>query len=576
MKIKQPDCRVIVFNLDEREGSNLKESMPVATGIPIGYKEQDISSNVISIRTNKLKSSPSGTFSIQLDPSKNWVSLLSVGSWISIFFDEKQISQRSLIQWNEESLKWIGRIDTVRASRQVDQATGAWITTYTVSGRDWASALEAMIYIDTAAGAAPTILSGAPGNAGFGQNTRFVFDDKVRQMYSKGIVSSSDIAEMLLDIWGKQGSAFNITSSLNNQLAERFMPFAPFYLPTNVALYMGKTPSFKLSSIIERKYGKLVGDGRYENNIEAAGAFDYRVILGVNSIWQVLNSTTTVGGINEILADLDFSDGSPNMCVFKRIRPFSLKPQNLTSSFLPSIVSSGGGSDNKSEITSSFFLLPKTYIDPNNILYVDVGGNWSDVINFIEIMPNLSLFPLLKVPQAIFKGNNAIYSVPSYTVSGFKPIRMEVSMFPVKSDGTPDIEGIKDWLDVLQEWYFDTHKRLNGTIAFSGQSGYIAVGSNIIFPTSSIADGSFVSTSGIPSFSSSNDPHILAHVENVSHSIDKSSNGAVTYTTTVQFVRGVIVDNEGVNKISKGNSGFGVDSKTPSDPRINKNVTVTK
>jgi hypothetical protein len=379
-----------------------------------------------------------------------------------------------------------------------------------------------------------------------------------------------------LEIWGKQGNAFNITSTLPKELAQRFMPFSPFYLPINIAAYMGKTPSFKLASVIEKKYGKLVGSGEYKNNIEAAGAFDYRTILGTNSIWQVLNSTTTVGGINELLADLDFSSGSPNMTIFKRVRPFSLKQPDLAAAFLPSVVSVGGASDNKAEITSSFFLLPKKYIDPGNILYVDIGGNWGDVINFIEVMPDLSLFPFLKVPQAILKGNNAIYSVPSYTISGFKPIRMQVSMFPLKSDKTPDIEGIKDWLEVLEEWYFDTHKMLNGTIVFSGQSGYISVGSNILFPASAISSADFVSSGGIPVFGGGNDPHILAHVESVSHSIEKNPNGAVNYTTTVQFVRGIIVDKEGSGKIADGSKGFGVDSKAPSDIRQNKNALVTK
>jgi len=575
MTIKQPDCRVIVFNLDEREGSNLKNSAVA----PIGSTEIDISSNVISVKTSKAKSSASGTFAIQLDSSSNWVSLISVGSWISIFIDEKQIPDLSLVQWEQDSLKWIGRIDTVRATRQVDQTTGAWITTYTISGRDWASALEAMIYIDTIASESPKALAAAPGNSGVGQATRFVFDDKVRGLYNKGVVSSSDIAEMLLDIWGKQGSAFNITSSLSAEMAERFMPFAPFYLPGSIPLYMGKTPEFRLSSIVERKYGKLVREGEYENNVEAAGAFDYTTILGVNSIWQVLNATTTVGGINEILADLDFSDGSPNMTIFKRIRPFSLKREGLSlSSLLPFSSPSVSvlGSDHKSEITSSFFLLPKTYIDTANILYVDVGGNWGDVINFIEVMPVLSLWPSLEVPKAVFKGNNAIYSIPSYTISGFKPIRIEVTMFPLKSDGAPDIVGIRDWLEVLQEWYFDTHKMLNGTVVFSGQSGYISVGNNILFSANSISDASFVSTSGIPNFGSGNDPHILAHVESVSHSVEKNPNGALNYTTTVQFVRGIIVDNEGSSKIASGNSGFGVDSKAPSDPKNNKNVLVTK
>ena len=229
-----------------------------------------------------------------------------------------------------------------------------------------------------------------------------------------------------------------------------------------------------------------------------------------------------------------------------------------------------GEGDPADSIKSSFFYLPKTYVDLENIVSIDIGTNWSDVVNFIEILPDTSLWVFQDQVPPMYKLFNATYNTSSYAISGFKPMKINVNFFPPNTDGAPHIEGIRNWLPVLKDWYFNLHKTLNGTITFSGQSGHTAVGDNVLFSAKAIAEGGFVANSGIENISSSNDPHILAHIESVSHMISKTQDGGLSYMTTVQFVRGVITDSKGSGR--KSSNGYGIDSSKPKDSRSNKNT----
>lgn len=545
--LKTPDCKVIVYNLLEREGSNL----PYNDKKPIDFDEIDISSDVISVQISKSKSAPSGNFSITMSPKNNWVAEISVGSWICILIDSKPIPQSSIDFLNEDSLKLIGRIDSVRATRQVNQQTGAYETQYSIQGRDWGSALESLIYLSALAG------GGGPGsevssqNQGMGQAAKTVFDKTISAVY-EGVPNTSALTDAFISIWGLQGNAFNVTSSLSEQIANIYMPFSPLIVPTQLFSKMGKTfIEGKLVEILDKKYGVLKAKGEYEESNEARGAFDISKALGTNSLWQLLNNSVTAGGINEVFADLSFDDGTPNFTIYKRVRPFSLKINSQTANQI------------EKSITSSFFLLPNTKIDTEEITGVDVGCNWSDVINCIRINWNTSMFSFFGDSKATYESNLAVYSIPSYSISGFKPLVLTTSMIPGGKDVEPN--NLKYWLPVLQDWYFDTHKMLNGTIVFSGRSGYIAVGNNILFPAAAISSAAFVE-SAIPNFISSaapNDAHILAHIETVSHTFSKQSDGSASYMTTIQFIRGVITDSDGGAKLIGGNEEFGVDSNAP-------------
>lgn len=577
--VKRPDCRVIIFNYQEREGSNLKKiGLP-----PIINSRFEISSSVTSVNTSKSKSSSSGNFSVALDPTQNWVATISPGSWIVVLISDDKIQDQETLFLQESSLKLIGRVDSVRATRQVDQGTGGYLTSYSIIGRDWCSCMESNIYIDQIAAELPSILAGTPVDSAFGQAARFKFDSKIAEIYKKDVSNTSDWADAIFDLWGKQGSLLNIASGAGKQLADRFLPTAPLNIPAQLSLSLGKTSIF-LPDLLNRRYGIINPSGTlsrsslgqqfttvttYKRNTEAVGFVDIRRLLGVNTLWQLMQSTVTAGGINEVYGDLSFENSTPLMTVYKRVRPFSLAGGSLIG-----LVSSAVGSvGSAQELRSSFFSLPKRKIEAEEVVQIDVGTNWSDVVNFIEIMPDMSMFPYAKSIAPQIKAGNAEYSTGSYSISGFKPIIINTTFFPSKS-GTPDPYGLKDWLPVLKEWYFDTHKMLNGTISLYGRKGYIAVGENILFPASVVSDGVFIEGGVVPSVAGiSGEQWILAHVESVSHSFTKGADThSSSYMTTVTFVRGIITDKDGSSKTASGTDGYGIDSKAPRSPRKNKNT----
>jgi hypothetical protein len=582
--LKNPSCRVIVFNYIEREGSSLPKRSLIP---PILNKRIEITDDVIAIQTSKSKSAPSGNFSIVLSPSSNWVSFISPGSWVAILMDEKNISEKQSRLFDESSLKFIGRVDSVRASRSVNQTSGAWETTYSIVGRDWCSCFESQIYIDQIAAAVPGILGGTPIDSSFGQALRLKFDNKARELYSKGVPSSSDVADAIFDIWGKQGSAFGASSILSPELSDRFLPTASLNIPLELSIALGAT-AINLSDLIKRQHGVLKKPNpinipfvkkkiEYQRNRESVGWYDIRGMLGINTLWQLLQSTVTVGGINEIFGDISFNSSNPELTLYKRVRPFSLSGgSSLLDSALSGISSlATGGDDAASLLKSNFFYLPKTEITAEEIFEVDVGTNWSDVVNFIEILPDLALFKNAKSNAPQLKAQNADFSTGSYAISGFKPIIISTAYFP-ENGGKPDAYGHNKWLPILREWFFDTHKMLNGSITISGKSGYTEVGSNILFPANAIANSEFVTASGggyIPS--AGGNTHILAHVESVSHSFSKNqTSGANSFTTSISFVRGIMTNSDGASKLAA--DGYGIDSKSPSAPPANSNTQSTK
>jgi hypothetical protein len=84
---------------------------------------------------------------------------------------------------------------------------------------------------------------------------------------------------------------------------------------------------------------------------------------------------------------------------------------------------------------------------------------------------------------------------------------------------------------------------LNGTIVLHGVDEYIAVGDNIRF------DAGFINPTPNINQATANagvNQYVLAHIENISHSFTLVNGDTRSYTTTIQFVRGVIVNDQNV------------------------------
>lgn len=143
--IVNPHAAVIVWNYDDR----MME--PVGAQDPLAISETIIiSTSVQSIRTERQKSAPAGTFEIVLAPTFNWVTRLTVGSWVAILMTRDRPIPKTVLKdgADPKSLKMLGRIDSVRVAVGVDSNTGTRGTTYVISGRDWGCVFDNTVYVD--------------------------------------------------------------------------------------------------------------------------------------------------------------------------------------------------------------------------------------------------------------------------------------------------------------------------------------------------------------------------------------------------------------------------------------------
>lgn len=547
--IKNPTAGIVVYNYKDRSGAGSISSQDV--------DKIYITKSIVSISTSKNKASPSGRFEVSLAPTKNWVSLISVGSWIEIHMSPRPMSQKDLDSSSIETLKMIGMIDSVRVGVAVDQSTGARSTTYTLVGRDWGAALESCIYIDSAVtNRTDTALQAA---------LRLGFEDLFVSLTKDAFeakTSTLNLVEKIKNYWGVASAA-----SRNKELL-RFAPISEFILPKDLFNKIAKGSKSTLASSINIIAGKLVGKDRYSSaDVESVGFIDPSRLIGTNSVWQLM-SVHCNDVVNELVADLRWESekGNPQFALYKRVKPF----------WLPGQASAEGEGDPR--IISSFFNVRKVSISKSSVLALEAGDNAEDVVNFIEIMPQFPSGVLVGedrgqalLADAKIKSSTKI-DPASFARYGVKPLFFSTLFFPPDGSGAGAYYLLTNWLPVLRRWFFDCHKMLNGTITILGQANYIGVGDNILIDSEVFGDLNYTKEQDATKKTAA-DFKVLAHVQSVSHRFSYVENGARSFITTINFVRGVVTDSKAEKLLGPGS--FGISTRSSDVPADKKNSTKT-
>jgi hypothetical protein len=293
-----------------------------------------------------------------------------------------------------------------------------------------------------------------------------------------------------------------------------------------------------INNILSLQTGRLVDIEEYDTTPEALGYIDPFSLQGTNTFWQILLENSNPA-LNEMFCEMTWNNDDPSnnnvaLTLFNRIKPFSFNDSDP---------------NNLKDLRSYFKNLRTHYIqtdggdiDPVDVISINAGTNWRDKYNFIEIRPNFSEFQIL--------GNWSLKKCQdsdavAFEREGFRPYIVGTKQFPYKGSKTPDpsdlhvdFEQLLPWVKLLREWFFDTHRMLNGTLTLHGIDNYIAVGDNIRFdagllnPTPNINQATV--QAGV-------NQYILAHVESVSHSFTVVNGDTRSYVTTIQFVRGIVV-----------------------------------
>ena len=159
-------------------------------------------------------------------------------------------------------------------------------------------------------------------------------------------------------------------------------------------------------------------------------------------------------------------------------------------------------------------------------------------MNFIEIMPNIPE-EQLKGLGNLAKSQAQTSDLAGFTRDGFRPlfVNSHFAIYPETDSEKKDISWVQQtqWKHLLREWYFNTQGLLNGTITVIGQDSYIGVGDNVM------VDSKILGMAPI-SDKQKGSTFLLAHVENISHNFTINNEGSRDFYTSIQFVRGIITN----------------------------------
>ena len=548
--IKTPHAAVIVWNYDDRISSigfaynSRDEDADRYPGIETAVNETIISTvSLISISTNKTKSNPVGTFNLVLAPTRNWTAVLTPGSWCAILMSNEVITKESIQEAKATQLKMIGRIDAVRTNVSVDES-GARSTSYSVQGRDWGQIFENTLYVD------PMIQdpkSDTSGQASMGYQLLLN-----SCLDSNGNNNNMDVLTNITTILSVLGEPLNVgnTGRLFKATYEVVLPkelIDFLYRRSSSAPVEAPIPNdfMKLLKIITGRL-KEEGEDNYDDsqpNITGIAVLTPSSLIGQHSLWSVIQEHSNYA-MNETFPEMRWDLDKPEFRLYCRIKPFSYRDTPVSAEI--------DGTDRAStEMRSMFQNIASHYLDDEAIIDVSVGVNWGDKINFLEIKPDYSdsiSSQLFQHKSQARQGENDGSDV--YSREGFRPLIFSVRQLPFKTEGEEqeiDFEILEKWALLAQEWYFDCHRLLNGTVTLYGSDEYIPVGDNIMFDAELIGV-----TKNYNSKAKDKDAiFVLAHVESVENSFSVSADGARSFRTTINFVRGILV-NESKQLIGSG------------------------
>jgi len=586
VKTVTPHAAVLIWNFVDRLGA-----VPTSKNDDVVNRvEKKIIStlSLISINTTKMKSAPTGRFEFTLAPTKNWVSTITAGSWCCILMSQKPITKDDFDSVDPEKLKMIGKIEGVRQQVNVNPETGARSTTYIATGMDWGHVFENNVYID------PFI---DKKNNTVGAATYLeIFPKIVNKNGIPLIPNTASNLESILQIMGQPlDKNFSNAGSEINQVASADFKFL---IPNDLAKYLGfsvgknKQKNNSITDYIKMYHGKLTAEDTYKNIKESVGMIDPTSFTGISSMWQILtdNSNPTM---NEMLCDLKFDKGKVVFALWNRIKPFSYRSAGVTKRKIRKALQAESVGVSKKEegrerdrlatsaenMISPFKLVRTVKIDVDDVRYIDSGTNWRDKFNFVEVKPAISFATQL---SSYIKTTSQLADVGAFKREGFRPLIFQTKQLPSKtfeikkSAGggadtlTFDVNGLIYWKYLLKEWYFDTHKLLNGTMTITGQNEHIMVGDNIMVGgkvlglTPNINAGTLKNSNF----------YLLAQVENVQHNFTVDANGSRSFITTINFIRGVITD-ESKSIINEGSLDSLANQISAADNRNTTNVIGT-
>lgn len=560
----------LIWNYSDRRGSETLNKPEI--------DQQIISTlSLKSLSITKSKSSAFGTFEARLAPTKNWIQLLTPGSWCAILMCRSALSEDDVKnKANKDKVKFFGRIDSIRLTVGVNQQNGARQSEYIVTGTDWGSIFSSSLYVDPALG-----WDSKNSDAPIGQVAKLIYQGQLDAL-SLGAPSTSSNVRVLLNMWGLSNSA---SQDVEDNVGIILKPEIGFSIPKEVLKYFGfsdktgkELDSPIISNLIQIYGGKLktlnkdIYNDSYDDIEESFGIIQGDDVLGSNEMWSTINK---IGNpvINEMICDLRWDNEKPVLALYKRIKPFIINVDRLKRDNIQVGDRESAKTTSIDEYISEFKNIRRISIPLNEVLAFNCGTNWRDKINFVEVKPSDAVMLAGIAPEV--RIGSQFYDKDSFSREGLKPYIAMMRHYPKKfiqaqQDGQKNakqeskdkqknesagqakstnkdstqrsVDPITEIKYLLKEWFFDTHRMLNGSITFFGQDRYIQVGDNLIVDAKITG---YSRNTTYDQVKNRDKAFLLMHVENINHNFSVDENGVRNFITTVSFVRGIIVDENG-------------------------------
>jgi hypothetical protein len=521
----------------------------------------------------------------------NYLVEILPGDWCFAWLVNNRSDHEAIIQKIEagqacndfnSGLKFVGRVDSIRKTIDVDEESGTRIAGYNLSciGFD---ELDTTFFYDNSL-ASKDVLERDLGQwlTRLGLDVEAIFREAGAQGVKQNNINI--IIPTLLDlIVGKgpshggnigvdaaNGSSVSATPSLQNEA-----PFS-YLIPTMAGAMLGKKPAdaskhvLAYADILEllqgvqsysnkNGYSVFIPDldsdslppkvtTRRKTTQELLGTFlPFFPELTNRALWSVMQQYLNPA-INELYTTLRVNpEGKLMPTIVLRQIPFTTEafPQTAT---LAGDGEGGVTTSEKQDVAVTRFLsLPRWEIPAMLVRHLDVGRSNATRTNFVHVYGS-SAYQANNAPvQYQIVNNPPIRDDLDIMRSGLKPFMTTVECFV--SDQVGLVAG--SWMRLVADWTIGSHLTLNGTVTTVGIQAPICEGDNTVL------DG------------------VVFHVEAVSHSASISPTGKKQWRTTLQLTNGMRVAGLGVDDENRADSGlqpiypgFDVDDNTGFDPGL--------
>lgn len=509
----QPDANIVFYPF------KYEDTRSAPKGKEMDVEEISAQDHLIELQTSKSKGGV-GSWSVVLDSSKNWKSLLNPGTWALIYTSDQPLTGKEESE-PDSGLKMVGIIRSIRRIEQVDPGTATKRVRYLVTGEDFQSVFNTPVYLN--ANMVEVTQGQSLGQAAalliFGKNFQNVF-------------TPSTIVKAIVDaLLGKpafegekSGGAVTKTPLVSARQGQ------PYKVPPEVAKrIMGKKASGDFFTGMITFYLQQNLAGSYVNKPE---------VTGVQSVWSVMDAFCH-RIVNEMYTDLIpvNIDGKTRLLPSLVLRsiPFSKKPQKPHASCI-SMMEAGGAKgatqivgkrsangtiqqnrDRKGVSVDSgkgaHFYVSRV-ISEDEVVGLNVGKSDRERFNFFLVFPNAGngVTPEKSILESVLRrGVSSVADTASIARYGLRPY---ITQTPYIANGKTG-ENFLAINEIVSDMWDKAALYESGQVMLIGAHEHIPVGTNIRFE----------------------ERGWLAHVEQVDHTFTVSPDGTKSYKTTLTFVR---------------------------------------